>query len=105
MISGILFCVLLFGISTIIGLRYVLEDIRGLRQELKDNPRCFCPDCGADLGDFYCNRIVIKEKVMSARVKCTACGHKFIIGGWGSSIGYDHATAAFAYDEALPNLQ
>ena len=22
-----------------------------------DNPRCFCPDCGADLGDFYSNRI------------------------------------------------
>jgi len=22
-----------------------------------DNPRCFCPDCGADLGRFYSNRI------------------------------------------------
>jgi hypothetical protein len=22
-----------------------------------DNPRCFCPDCGADLGNFYSNRI------------------------------------------------
>lgn len=24
---------------------------------LADNPRCFCPDCGADLGSFYSNRI------------------------------------------------
>ena len=22
-----------------------------------DNPRCFCPDCGADLGRFYSDRI------------------------------------------------
>lgn len=22
-----------------------------------DNPRCYCPDCGADLGHFYNNRI------------------------------------------------
>lgn len=26
-------------------------------RERKDNPRCFCPDCGADLGNFYSNRI------------------------------------------------
>ncbi len=27
------------------------------RRERQDNPRCFCPDCGADLGSFYSNRI------------------------------------------------
>lgn len=28
---------------------------------VEDNPRCFCPDCNADLGDFYSNRIVMKR--------------------------------------------
>jgi hypothetical protein len=27
----------------------------------KDNPRCFCPDCGADLGNFYSNRIQMER--------------------------------------------
>lgn len=26
-----------------------------------DNPRCFCPDCNADLGNFYSNRITMKH--------------------------------------------
>ena len=30
--------------------------------ERKDNPRCFCPDCGADLGSFYSNRIRMERK-------------------------------------------
>ena len=25
------------------------------------NPRCFCPDCGADLGNFYSNRIQMER--------------------------------------------
>jgi hypothetical protein len=29
---------------------------------VKDNPRCFCPDCGADLGSFYSNRIQMERK-------------------------------------------
>ena len=27
----------------------------------QDNPRCFCPDCGADLGNFYSNRIQMER--------------------------------------------
>jgi len=27
-----------------------------------DNPRCFCPDCGADLGYFYSNRIRMERR-------------------------------------------
>jgi hypothetical protein len=27
----------------------------------EDNPRCFCPDCGADLGNFYSNRIQMER--------------------------------------------
>src|ERR1700758_516950 len=27
-----------------------------------DNPRCYCPDCGADLGSFYSNRIVMRPR-------------------------------------------
>lgn len=26
------------------------------------NPRCYCPDCGADLGWFYSNRIRMEGK-------------------------------------------
>jgi len=26
-----------------------------------NNPRCFCPDCGADLGNFYSNRIQMER--------------------------------------------
>jgi hypothetical protein len=61
-ISGILFCVILFGVSTIIGLRMILDAIDKWGMELEDNPRCFCPDCGADLGDFYSNRIEMRRK-------------------------------------------
>ena len=28
----------------------------------QDNPRCFCPDCGADLGNFYSNRIQMERR-------------------------------------------
>jgi hypothetical protein len=31
-------------------------------RERKDNPRCFCPDCGADLGSFYSNRIQMERR-------------------------------------------
>ena len=26
-----------------------------------DNPRCWCPDCGADLGWFYSNRLMMTD--------------------------------------------
>ena len=39
------------------------------RQERQDNPRCFCPDCGADLGNFYSNRIQM-EGGRADRAKC-----------------------------------
>jgi hypothetical protein len=35
--------------------------VQGVK-ERRDNPRCFCPDCGADLGSFYSNRIVMRRE-------------------------------------------
>ena len=31
------------------------------RDEHADNPRVFCPDCGADLGNFYSNRLDLRR--------------------------------------------
>ena len=37
----------------------LLDATKHARTELRDNenPRGFCPDCGADVGNFYSNRI------------------------------------------------
>jgi hypothetical protein len=35
---------------------------RYFRSRFAGNPRCFCPDCGADLGNFYSNRIQMERR-------------------------------------------
>ena len=34
------------------------QEVPAEQWELKDNPRGYCPDCSADLGQFYSNRII-----------------------------------------------
>jgi hypothetical protein len=46
--------------------KYAARRVSGLgfhrfRSRYADNPRCFCPDCGADLGNFYSNRIQMER--------------------------------------------
>jgi hypothetical protein len=60
-------CVSVLAAGVITGAIFVLLRIFCPRvfdekAEQIDNPRCYCPDCGADMGFFYNNRIVLKRE-------------------------------------------
>jgi len=63
-IPGAIGHVLLYASGVIAGamLLVIAFAYRERELERKDNPRCFFPDCGADLGSFYSNRIRMERK-------------------------------------------
>jgi hypothetical protein len=48
------------GMLVTLAFAYRVEREKNLKRRF-DNPRCFCPDCGADLGNFYSNRIQMER--------------------------------------------
>lgn len=50
--------------NALVDTRLELDRLRAeISRDLEDNPRMFCPDCSADLGNFYSNRVhMVRDK-------------------------------------------